>query len=1012
MDKNIFGFIWRYSKREQIIVLLMTLVSFPFLYLSLEVPKIIINEAIAGGDFPKQILGAEFEQVAYLLLLSSAFLLLVLTNGVFKMRINVYKGTIAERMMRRLRYQLVSRILRFPNEHFQRVSQGDLIPMVTAEVEPLGGLMGDAVASPVFQGGQMLTIMLFLFVQDPLLGLVAVALIPLQAWVIPKLQRQVNLLHRDKVKRIRALSNKIGETVAGVDDIHINDASAYTLSDYSQRLSTIFQIRLQVYNKKFLMKFVNNMINQVTPFFFYSVGGYLVITGDLTVGALVAALGAYKDLTSPWRDLLAYYNQVQDSSIRYEAIVEQFAPEGLKSESERPEHIPKLTGPIEAVNVSWQDQDGIRALHNVNFAIPAGSNVAITGPDDVGRNRLAQLLTRTLDPTSGRISVGGQDLGSFTDAVNGARIAYVGPETYVFNGTVAENVQFGLNRKPPEVTHPTPSQLRYIEEARATGNSPYPADASWADYGAAGYRDHEEFVAWWLRVIRALGSEAKLFEHRLDGRVDAAQRPDLAARLLGARNAMVDKLAATGQEDLVYRFEFERYNPCASVAENILFGTNADDRLSPDNLGSHPFMLRVLEACGLRETFEQLSVRLADVILEMFSDVAPGHPFFERFGFVDEELLPRLKLIHARAVRDVGLLDEDDRKLFLSLPYRLIPESHRLGLIDAPLQERLLQARRWFAENLPGNLQDAVVKFDPQQYHSELSIFANVVFGRVASSRAGANEKVRQLVVALLDELDLRDEIILLVDDMQVGPGGSLLPVPARERITLARALAKRPDILICNRALASLPANQRSDIVGKLRELLPSSTLIWMDREISVGGSFDRVFEIEAGRIKSADGAQEPPVEREPEQPLSEAQQELVALGKVPVFAGLSPAILKLLALAAQRRDYAAGDVVYSPGDVTEGAYIVLSGELDVTTVDASRILERVGPGEITGDIAVIADVPHAVSARANVETTALFIDADTLREMINNDVGVASSMLSNVSTRVVRLVESLNAA
>ena len=328
MDKSIFGFIWRFSKREQIIVLLITLASFPFLYLSLEVPKTIVNEALTGNDFPKQFLGVELGQVEYLLSLCVIFLLLVLTNGVFKMRINIYKGTIAERMMRRLRYQLVVRILRFPHHHFQRVSQGDLIPMVTAEVEPLGGLMGDAVASPVFQGGQMLTIMLFLFVQDLLLGIAAVALIPLQAYLIPKLQRQVNLLHREKVKRIRSLSNKIGETVSGVEDIHINDASAYTLSDYSQRLGTIFRIRLEVFKKKFFMKFINNMMNQITPFFFYSVGGYLVITGDLTVGALVAALGAYKDLTSPWRDLLAYYNQVQDSSIRYEAIVEQFAPPG------------------------------------------------------------------------------------------------------------------------------------------------------------------------------------------------------------------------------------------------------------------------------------------------------------------------------------------------------------------------------------------------------------------------------------------------------------------------------------------------------------------------------------------------------------------------------------------------------------------------------------------------------------------------------------------------------------
>jgi len=74
MGKSIFAFIWRYSKREQIIVLLMTLASFPFLYLSLEVPKTIINEALGGGSFPKPLFGFELGQITYLLTLCTVFL--------------------------------------------------------------------------------------------------------------------------------------------------------------------------------------------------------------------------------------------------------------------------------------------------------------------------------------------------------------------------------------------------------------------------------------------------------------------------------------------------------------------------------------------------------------------------------------------------------------------------------------------------------------------------------------------------------------------------------------------------------------------------------------------------------------------------------------------------------------------------------------------------------------------------------------------------------------------------
>ena len=111
------------------------------------------------------------------------------------------------------------------------------------------------------------------------------------------------------------------------------------------------------------------------PFFFYSIGGYLVIQGQLTLGALVAALSAYKDLVSPWKELLNFYNQFMDSSIRYDAIIEKFDPEGLLDEDRQTlirEPVPRLDGPIRIRNVSWQD-NGTRVLRNVSATIDGGS---------------------------------------------------------------------------------------------------------------------------------------------------------------------------------------------------------------------------------------------------------------------------------------------------------------------------------------------------------------------------------------------------------------------------------------------------------------------------------------------------------------------------------------------------------------------------------------------------------------------------------------------------------------
>ena len=208
----------------------------------------------------------------------------------------------------------------------------------------------------------------------------------------------------------------------------------------------------------------------------------------------------------------------------------------------------------------------------------------------------------------------------------------------------------------------------------------------------------------------------------------------------------------------------------------------------------------------------------------------------------------------------------------------------------------------------------------------------------------------------------------------------------------MARALAKRPDILVCNQALASLPAEERRRIYFNLRDLLPSTTLIWMDRELLGADDFDVVFEVKGGRVLPPGTTEEQsPVD----QPVSDSQEELNALASVPVFAGLSPTNLKLLALAVQRREYAAAEFLYSSGDASDGVYIVLTGELEVVAENNPALAGlRIGPGEITGEITVITRVPRPISVRARVRTTVLFIEADALRELIENDASVASAM------------------
>src|SRR5271163_2850413 len=499
LASSIYGYILDHSLREQIYLVVVTLVSFPFLYYSLDLPKLIVNRAISGKDFPQKFMGWDFDQIPYLLVLCCIFFVLVLINGWFKLHLNVRKGQVGERMLRRLRYQLYERVLRFPLHHFDRTATGQVIAMMTGELEPVGGFIGDAFALPISQGGTLLTIFVFMFVQDPILGAAAVAFYPLQGYLIPKLQRIIRRLGRTRVQKVRRLSDRIGETIAARREIRANNGAPYQLADISNRLGEIYDIRFEIYNRKFFVKFLNNFIGSLTPFFFYAIGGYLVIRGELSIGALTAVIAAFKELSSPWKELLDFYQNQQDVAIQYEQVVEQFnVPDMLDRRLllEEPEKIETFSGQVAAANVGLVDADGIHLLDSINFEFPLGADVAIVGHSNSGRNLLPQLLARLVVPTSGRLTVRDTDLNILPLAVSGRRIGYVGPTSYLFSASVRDNLLLGLRHRPghtPDYDLAAAARReRAIEEARQSGNSELDIAADWVDYPQAGVADAAE----------------------------------------------------------------------------------------------------------------------------------------------------------------------------------------------------------------------------------------------------------------------------------------------------------------------------------------------------------------------------------------------------------------------------------------------------------------------------------------------------------------------------------------
>jgi len=203
VERSLFGFIIRYSKRDQLLIVPLVVGTMVVYYLSLDLPKTIINQAIQGDKFKQPdatagFLGFELGRIEYLFALSLVFLALIVLNGWLKFQINTMKGWMGERMLRRLRFQLYDLILRFPVTRFRRVKAAEMATMIKDEVEPLGGFIGEALITPLFLGGQALTAVFFILYQHWALGLVALAVVAIQAVVIPRLRKRLLVLGRER----------------------------------------------------------------------------------------------------------------------------------------------------------------------------------------------------------------------------------------------------------------------------------------------------------------------------------------------------------------------------------------------------------------------------------------------------------------------------------------------------------------------------------------------------------------------------------------------------------------------------------------------------------------------------------------------------------------------------------------------------------------------------------------------------------------------------------------------
>jgi ABC-type multidrug transport system fused ATPase/permease subunit len=991
--------------------------------MTLELPKIIVNEAIDGQDFPKLFLGFEFDQIPFLAALCLLFLFLVIISGALKYFTSTFRYRIGDRLLRRLRYDLIERLLRFPPSEFRNMSSGQIVSMITAETTSLGFFIAEAFAVPAIAFGTLGTIVLFMFLQNWMMGVAAIALYPLQIYLIPKIQRSINESQMGEVKAIRGISERLNDVVAGVNEIHGHDTSQYELADFSRRLGTVFRYRVQIAHKRYTANVLSQFFSQLTPFFFLLIGGYLVIHDRLSLGGLVAVLAAYKDMYNPWKDLVDYYQKAEDARVRYGQLKEFFVRGNLLDKSmieSEPDSEDFHPDTIVAENVIVEHEAGNRMVDGASIKLTLPMHAAILGSGGSGREEFARLLARQDFARSGKVSLGDSDLSALPDSVTGRRIGFIGQQTFLGSGSLFDVLVYPLLRRPKAGSHshhdiPHERERELAESIRA-GNSGYDHGSDWIDYQAAGCNSQEDLRARMIQILRQVHLENEVYEIGLRRSISPEAYPELTKKLLEARTIFKQRLHAAGQDPLIESFNENSYNTHASVAENVLFGTPVGPYFATEKLDHNEYMWKVIEDQGLTDDFLRMGQKLAAIKAEIFQGLSPDHEFFERFSFINSADMPAFKSI-LRSIESHGIdsLSDDDRHRLMVLPFKLIETKHYVGFIDEEMKKRLLEARRAFASGLPDHLKGSVQFFQEGTYNTASSIFENIIFGKTASSKAGSTLQIGQMLDEVVNELDLRGAITAAGLEYQVGVGCSRMTAAQRQKIALARCLIKRPDILIMNDALSLVDLHLQEKILANLKVEFKDRSLILFECSEERRQQFENVLRMDHGKF--VDGHTEGDADektgasnRKAEHSSGEDKRSVnldevaTLLLDIPLFASIDRSKLKLLAFTSERQHFDEGQVVFRQGDSGDHAYVIIEGKADVVLESAGgeSTVATLGRNEVFGEMALLSNMPRTTTIRAKTPLVLLSFSQDVFLRMVEENSEIASAIMRVLAGRL----------
>lgn len=431
--KRVFSYLKPYTK-QLILVLLCIIVSSFFSLL----PSIITGKILDDG-----LLKQDFKALVYYIVLSLAVTLAASLIGVAETYINTW---IAQHITFDMRNQMYQHLQKMSQRFFTTNNQGDIITRMTSDIDGVKAVVTNTFSSILSNSITLIIAMIAMFQKNWILALVGIIIVPLftlptrkagkKRWTLTNESQQVN----DEVNGI------LNETlsVSGQLLVKLFGKEKYEYERYEKANRRMIGLNIKESMAGRWFRVVLTTFTSVGPMLLYLAGGILMMkyNSDLTIGDITVLVALLGRMYMPVNSLLNIQVEWIRSMALFKRIFDYFDIP-VEIENAKDAVTPdKVTGDVVFEHVEFSYEESKKILKDISFTLNAGKSIAIVGPSGSGKSTIVNLIPRLYDVDSGSVTFDGTDVRKLDLKFLRDQVGVVSQETYLFNGTIRENLLY------------------------------------------------------------------------------------------------------------------------------------------------------------------------------------------------------------------------------------------------------------------------------------------------------------------------------------------------------------------------------------------------------------------------------------------------------------------------------------------------------------------------------------------------------------------------------------------